>query len=675
MDAQAFGVLVQVVVLIVIAAAVAAFQWRKRVRARRESDGTRLGLGLRSRLIMFGAGAIVQLGFIYLNSTSVNFGAEWFTESLVRAGIVWVILLEIIYRTRRLTSSTLPAYVLLTWLIETPFYVALVFAGEVVRGQNLDRLIEIYSSPIRWLPHLFPVKYVFYDVAEAALLVGASYLLVRGSPSFGMEDDSTNSSWAGYGGIEMTSAKSHTTRFLCASAFLLGTSYRHKVLDYLDDENRAAAPEPGVDLELVAQVCRFAEKQALKYYLLFPAIVVAGLVLAVISPILLVVPMLALVLLYFYKESHARSVCASAFGRDEFDPIDVKKRFPAELKEEILGGLPSPDQNLIVYSQFKPFVGAGISLGGWSFAVNVQKPKEDSGQHSLPVRFPVTELYSELEQTIVGAGLEGIAVNDMFFVHGSDIRNDKALLPSAFGRPLQHLNVERANSYINGSDSRVRHYKWVRVHDWGNELVTSYLLRCSLRGNNLFVEINRYLLTPLQQRYRRIDRMAKRGWRDVFGLAIASLIIAPFYPWFCLFVLFGKLLHGMQNFLGGKHRGRRREINENPLFNYGSAAGLRESFSSDQFVHYFQKLDGDFYSKVLEREILDAIVTFLDEHNIDTSELKERQSTILNSGIIIHGGDVKAESLAVGAGAQAVKMPVPPAKPSKRFKQAAQGAA
>jgi len=624
---------------------------------------------------MFAAGAAVQFGFIYLNSTSHEFSPDWLIEPLVRAGIVWAILFEIIYRTRRLSSSTLPAYVLLTWILETPFYVVLLFVGAVARGQNIDRLIELYSSPVRWLPHLFPIKYAVYDVAEAALLVGASYLLLRSSSSVWMEDDSANSGWAGYGGIQMTPAKSHTTRFLCASAFLLGTSYRHKVLDYLEDENRAAAPEPGVDLELVAQVCRFAEKQALKYYLLFPAILVAGWILALISPMLAVIPIVALVVLYFYKENHARSLCASAFARDSFDPVEVKKKFPADLNEQMRSSLPAPDQNLIVYSQFKPFVGAGLSLGGWSFAVNVQKPKEDTGQNSFPVRFQVAELYSELELAIAAAGLAGLAVNDMFFVHGSDIRNDKALLPSAFGRPLQHLDAERADSYINGNDSRIRHYKWMRVHDWGNELVTSYLLRCSLRGNNLFVEINRYLLTPLQQNYRRIDGMAKRGWRDTLGLAIVSLIVGPFYPYFCLFVLFGKLSHGMQNLFGGKQRRRRREINENPLFNYGSAAGLRESFSSDQFVHYFQKLDGDFYSKVLDREILDAIVTFLDEHNIDTSELKERQSTILNSGIIVHGGDVKAESLAVGAGAQAVKMSSPSPKPSKRFKQAAQGAA
>jgi hypothetical protein len=64
-----------------------------------------------------------------------------------------------------------------------------------------------------------------------------------------------------------------------------------------------------------------------------------------------------------------------------------------------------------------------------------------------------------------------------------------------------------------------------------------------------------------------------------------------------------------------------------------------------------------YYTKVLERVILSSIITFLDAHHIDTSDLRERQTMILNSGIIVQGGDVKAESLAVGVGAQAFKAP------------------
>jgi hypothetical protein len=59
------------------------------------------------------------------------------------------------------------------------------------------------------------------------------------------------------------------------------------------------------------------------------------------------------------------------------------------------------------------------------------------------------------------------------------------------------------------------------------------------------------------------------------------------------------------------------------------------------------------YIKILERTILDAIIEFLDEHNIETSDIKQRQTTILNSGVIVHGGNVTAETLAVGEGSKA----------------------
>jgi len=58
---------------------------------------------------------------------------------------------------------------------------------------------------------------------------------------------------------------------------------------------------------------------------------------------------------------------------------------------------------------------------------------------------------------------------------------------------------------------------------------------------------------------------------------------------------------------------------------------------------------------MLEQTILESIVSFLDIRHIDTSNLKERQTMILNSGILVQGGDVRAESLAVGTGARAIK--------------------
>jgi hypothetical protein len=63
-------------------------------------------------------------------------------------------------------------------------------------------------------------------------------------------------------------------------------------------------------------------------------------------------------------------------------------------------------------------------------------------------------------------------------------------------------------------------------------------------------------------------------------------------------------------------------------------------------------LDKEMYVKIFEKQLLVAIKDFLDAHNIDTSDIKERQTTILNSGVIVQGGEVKAEALSVGTGAQ-----------------------
>jgi hypothetical protein len=60
-------------------------------------------------------------------------------------------------------------------------------------------------------------------------------------------------------------------------------------------------------------------------------------------------------------------------------------------------------------------------------------------------------------------------------------------------------------------------------------------------------------------------------------------------------------------------------------------------------------------NQMLEGEILNTIVEFLEDHDIDTSDVKDRRTMILNSGIIVHGGDVNAQALAVGQQATATQ--------------------
>jgi len=462
-----------------------------------------------------------------------------------------------------------------------------------------------------------------------------------------------------------------TTRYLCASAFLSGASFRETILKPFRETHRAAAPELGADMRLVAQVCKFADRRAILWSMGFALLLIPAAILTVASSpdealgLYMVLAILAGIL-YFVKMSRERYSLIRPFLRQTFNSEEVTKKYASSFEPKS-GTVPQADQNLVVYGGFLPFVGAGVDMGGWSFAVSTIKPIEEIHSHK-PLVFTTSELYSAIEDGIDSLGIEEIHSEDFYFVRGTDIRDDREILANEYGHPSQVLRPEVASIYKDACDSRIRHYKWIRVEDWGGELIVSMFLRCTLRGNNLFVEMKRFLLTPVAQQYRTVDKVGSPTAATRVGWFIGSMIVGPFYVLYSALFLFGRINHAIANMFGTEERKVREEIRNNPLFNYGAEKSLRTAVSSNEFQHYFQKLDTDFYGKVLERQILDSIVGFLDKHHINTSEIKERQNTILNSGIIVQGGDVKAESLAVGVGAKAIKSGIAP------FKKAAKGA-
>jgi len=93
--------------------------------------------------------------------------------------------------------------------------------------------------------------------------------------------------------------------------------------------------------------------------------------------------------------------------------------------------------------------------------------------------------------------------------------------------------------------------------------------------------------------------------------------------------------------------GQREWIEDEP-FNYGWSKSLREQWSGDSYERYFQMLDKDMYSKILQSRLIDAIVRALEERGISTEAIKEQRTTILNYGLIVSGGNVEAQNLAVG---------------------------
>lgn len=463
----------------------------------------------------------------------------------------------------------------------------------------------------------------------------------------------------GYGGI--TSSSSETTRFLCASAVVLGWQFRNKILEQVNKKHQATAPEYGLNTEILIRVCKFLENREIKYHWIFAGLGVVGAVLIFMAMILIMINqnfaitvlfgpfvfITASAILFFYKSYDEKFNLLPHFTKERFEPAQIAKKFAVELDHDVLSRISNEDQNLVVYKGFSPFIGAGIDLGGWSFAVDVSRPKEHAKETTA---FEISELYLELENANKSLELQGLDIKDIAFVNGADIRSDKLILQDVLRHPIQHIEPDVMKAYSTNDDFRIRHYKKIAVRDWGNEMIFSLFLRCSLRGKNLFVEVSQFLLTPLESRYRQIDSLSQKNWQSLLTLAFSSIILGPF----AAFASWFALLQIAYVRFGFQESNEKKKIEGSPLYNYGVPTSIRQMTSSRKYVHYFQKLDREMYIKIINRNILDTISQFLDARHIDTSALKEQRTTIVNNGVLVQGGNIATQSLAAGISAQAI---------------------
>jgi hypothetical protein len=450
----------------------------------------------------------------------------------------------------------------------------------------------------------------------------------------------------------MSQQPGQVTRLLCANAFLEGPLFRRLVLRFYAQPGIAAAPEIGFDVEKVMQACLFAQRRENSYYWAFLGLAVAVIILATISPVVGALALVAPMLVFYRKTWREQRVLTRFLQRDKADLQAAAAQFTVPLPEKLRDAMPQQGQNLTVYRGYWPFVGMGAQLGSWSFATLVDKPKIPDAKATLP--FTIEELYARLDHALSALRLENVEHRDHYFITGTDVRTtDRQLLPSPTARPRTRFQEILADDGIEANDSRIRRYKWIKIEDWGGELIFSAVIRCALRGSTLYVEGKRFILTPLAASNRRIDALQPDGFWPRLKLAVSSVFAGPI---FCLVAPFGLLGTAFDEFKQWRQLRRfRRTMRTDPLYDYGAAQTLRQALEQPNYLHYFQKTDSDFYSKVIERKLFDELVQFLDDHEIDTSDIKERQTMILNSGVWVQGGNIHAEALAVGSGASASK--------------------
>lgn len=435
------------------------------------------------------------------------------------------------------------------------------------------------------------------------------------------------------------------TRYLCAAAYT-DAGFRERVLERNRDEIHARAPEIGIDIGIVTRYCSRAQRsQRFRYPLIcLPTFALAALVLANLDR-----PWDQDTILWMIScwAAAAIIVCLDLFSGDS-----VRRDLARAVFIKDVEGAADTDRerNVIVYSGFSPFVGAGLNLGGWSFAVDLARGKQDLAVHD-PQPFSLRELYGHVEQTFQLLQIPHLGLSRKLFVNGKCVRAVRQILPDPHKRPIEHLPDEVVASYADNRSKELRHYLCVEMVDWGGELVVTLFIRFQKLSSKLFVEVSTSMLLPMKSSYYELDKLhSKQRFKDAAALISEAMLLGAVFLIWAPFGVWSSINRSIARARLSKHQ--RKEIDSDLLFDYGAKESVREFASGDEWRVYFQKLDKEMHHKMVQQQLLDCLVDFLDDHGIDTSEIKERTTHILNNGLIVSGGSVTAEGLAVGERAQ-----------------------
>lgn len=453
---------------------------------------------------------------------------------------------------------------------------------------------------------------------------------------------------------------SEATRYLAAAAHLDPVFRRAVLQDICHNKYRCKAPEFGMDEQTVIEECRIADRrwkvrEGLLLALLVVFVIASNFVqdLAYVMsdapeefPLLLQVHWFGLFLL-------AITGAAVLFGdRLMSEHFTLRKRFTRRQFHAHDRRQTRTRQNLVVYGGFSPFVGSGLSLRNWSFSVNLQKATE-GGLLEEASGLSVTELAEFIQARLASLTIAGFEQYQVLFADGRYVRDDQRLMPSPYELPPRQIPEELIAAYSQDEETRRRAYLRIAVTDWSGEMVITTYLRFKKGESHLFAESSSFILPPLKQGYYIIDSMTPSlRIKRVAQLVMGSLAAAPFRLVWSPFSVLGIIMQPIHDWRA--RRQTRKAIRDNPLFNYGALTSIRQLGMEDRFRVYFQQLDRDMHLKTVEQCMIDAIVTYLEERGIDTSDIRERRHAILNNGVFISGGVVNAESLTAGAGARSI---------------------
>jgi hypothetical protein len=444
------------------------------------------------------------------------------------------------------------------------------------------------------------------------------------------------------------------TRALCVAAYQ-DHRLAEKVAELLMTRDlRAIAPSVGVDLRPVLLHHLAALRHRLLYYSALTVVLAMTVLVSFQSLSAVLLGLLSAAVLVVADDQRRRRVITERLAAG--GPLDPSLPVDAVLRERLDAVDRAQRGNVTMFSGFRPFVGYGESLEQWSFALPVRPAGGFDGksQDTAVEPFTALQLVGHVEQRLLAAGgspgpVHGLRVEHRLFVNGVALADDPTLRPQPGAEPPTSLDV---TEFVGDPVAAPRHYLCAHVVSSGGHIVASVFLRFTTDRRLLHVECEQAVMPPVARRYAPKESPNGRiGGRELGELVLTApfrgvvdLLSAPFRLVWLVAFRTRCAVAGTQ---------ARRQARDERAYDHGAAASARELAADTAFHDQFQQADATRHLRSVERVALEAVTEFLERHNVDTAELRNRQTTILNKGIIQTGGTSNIGVQAVGRGAAA----------------------
>lgn len=300
-----------------------------------------------------------------------------------------------------------------------------------------------------------------------------------------------------------------------------------------------------------------------------------------------------------------------------------------------------------------PFLGSGELVNRWLPPLTVQllRPGDGPLEQREYTRPPFTahKLVETLRTALLQLGsdpgtenLPGLKVRDRIYIAAADFPADGDLIRSGLGK----LEIWRI---VDDHRLTGHHFLETSVPIFGGELVATVLLRVTLKGRCLSLDVATCALTRTPGKHRVPGWFGERKHGTVLRLAVRSILDIPvdvrrMWRVFEIPVVLGYAWWAQKD----RTVVPRRRTIQPKIAVREEIADTWENSQLDRATIYD-------HMKIMEQRILKATKDFLKEHGVDTSVFERQATNIINSGVLNMGGSqMTIGQIAAGVGAQLI---------------------